>query len=46
MKGGGRGAGRGGGVVYKVRDWEAPEVLLDGGEVNEGRLRINCYMAI
>lgn len=46
MKGGGRGAGRGVCVVYKVRDWEAPEVLLDGGEVNEGHLRMNCYMAI
>lgn len=33
-------------VVYKVRDWEATEVLLDGGEVNEGHLRMNCYMAI
>lgn len=33
-------------VVYKVQDWEATEVLLDGGEVNEGHLRMNCYMAI
>lgn len=38
--------GRGGCVVYKVQDQEATEVLLDGGEVSEGHLRMNCYMTI